>query len=459
MTTPQQAASPTWTEGVPAIDHHSHAGYVRPGQHVSGVDHYVLENAMGHVEGHVPHADYQAYMGLVERGDDDGAAALGDRLGIPALVAESREFQTTTVHAVALKEGCEALYGPVPDDRIDEVSRQARLDDPVGLYDRALLLSGTASVLTDIPEIDGEAWPHERYKPIARIDPYLFPFGHPAWTGRGTDAPRFRRIFFRVLQRQLELGGTTLPTTLEAYTEFVIASLERRRSEGFVGLKIASAYVRTLEFVRTDVETAREAWRTLGDGAARPFDGREAEADLDTAAHKALADHLAFVIAEWAVGANMPVQIHTGFGHTEPGLRISTANPLLLEGLLGDPALNTLQIILIHGGFPYSSNLTALAQMHGNVHLDFSWMPYLQHHTVTRVLEEWLELLPANRVMYGTDTGSPEMHLASTLRARATLDGVLDSGVRDRLWTPRQATWLAERVLHRNLCDVYGIDL
>nr|WP_227425747.1 amidohydrolase family protein [Pengzhenrongella sicca] len=447
-----------YTDGILAIDHHSHAGYVRPGQQVSGVGHYTLENSLGHVEGHVPHADYQDYMALVESGDDDGAAALGDRLGIPALIAQSELFQQTTVHAVALKEGCEALYGTVPAQSLDAISRQARIDDPVGLYDRALLLSGTSGVLTDIPEIDATAWPHERYKPIARIDPYLFPFGHPAWTGRGTDAPRFRRIFFRVLHRQLEIAGTELPATLEEYKEFVLASLERRKAEGFVGLKIASAYVRSLEFVRTDVETARRAWSTLRAEASRPFDGREAEAGLTPAAHKELADHLAFFVAEWAVAASLPMQIHTGFGHTEPGLTISTANPLLLEGLLGDPALNALQVILIHGGFPYSANLTALAQMNGNVHLDFSWMPYLHHHAVGRVLEEWLELLPANRVMFGTDTGSPEVHVASTLRARRALDGVLDSGVRDRLWTPSQATWLAERVLHRNLCDVYGID-
>nr|WP_246253729.1 amidohydrolase family protein [Isoptericola chiayiensis] len=398
-------------------------------------------------------------MSLHESGDETGAHRLAVELGIPDLIRESRTFQQTSVHAVALREGCEALYGPVPSDRIDEVSRHARQTDPAGLYDRALLLSGTSAVLTDIPEIDSEVWPHERYKPIARIDPYLYPFGHPRWEGRGTDAPRFRRIFWRILQRQLEIAGTSLPTTLSEYTDFVLSSLARRRDAGFVGLKIASAYVRSLDFVRTDHATAEAAWHTLRTGADQPFDGREGEADLEPAAHKALADHLAYAIAEWAVAAGLPMQIHTGFGHTEPGLRISTANPLLLEEFLGDPALNTLRVVLIHGGYPYSSNLAALAQMHGNVRLDFSWMPYLHHHAVVRVLEEWLELLPADRVLFGTDTGSPELHVSATARSRTALDRVLHAGVTDRLWTVGQATWLAERVLHRNLCDVYGIDL
>lgn len=438
----------TYTDAVPAIDHHSHAGYVRPGQHLEPVSAYELENAFGHIEGRVPHAEYQHWMSLVESGKQTEANSLGETLGVPALIAESRRFQETTVHAVALREGTEALYGRHDASTTDRLSLEARETDFVGLYDRALLLSNTASVLTDIPEIDADVWPHERYRPIARIDPYLFPFGHPEWTGRGTDAPRFRRIFGRVLARQLEIAGAALPMTLVEYVDFVTASLDRRRSEGFVGLKIASAYVRTLHFERTDRTTAEAAWRTLSSSAT-----------ISPAAHKALADHLAFLIMEWAVAHAMPVQIHTGFGHTEPGLRISTADPLLLEPLLGDPALNTLKVILIHGGFPYSSHLTALAQMHGNVHLDYSWMPYLQHHVMGRVLEEWLELLPANRVLYGTDTGSPELHVSSTQRARRSLDSVLEGGVRDGLWNMRQAGWLAERVMHQNLCDLYGIEL
>ncbi|MGO1560434.1 MAG: amidohydrolase family protein [Actinomycetaceae bacterium] len=451
----------TYSAGVPAIDHHSHAGYVRPGQHVRGIDAYELENAMGHVEGHVRHDDYQAWMALMESGRTEEAGDVGERLGIPTLIAESLALQDTTVHAAALREGCHALYGRRSRTELIEVSTESRTTDFPGLYDRALLLSDTAAVLTDIPEIDSTIWPHERYKPIARIDPYLFPFGHPTWTGRGTDTPRFRRIFASVLERQLEIAGTDIPASLGDYEAFVLNSLARRRSEGFVGLKIASAYVRTLRFEHVDSAVANAAWADLASATA---DAREegrvpAPSDIPLAAHKALADHLAFVIARWAADEGMPMQIHTGFGHTEPGLRISTADPLMLEEFIGDPALNTLKIILIHGGFPFSSHLTALAQMHGNVHLDFSWMPYLQHHTVSRVLEEWLELLPANRVMFGTDTGSPEIHVSSTRRARLALDRVLESGVSDRLWTSRQANLLAERVLHRNLCDVYGVQL
>ena len=438
----------TFTDGVPAIDHHSHAGYVRPGQEIEGLDGYEFEISLGHVEAHVPHADYQEFQRLRESGKVTEAQELGNRLGIPQLIAQSLEFQSTTVHAAVLREGVEAMYGRIDPATVGAVTTRARVDDFPGLYDRALRMSDTTSVLTDIPEIDPEQWPHERYKPIARIDPYLYPFGHPEWTSRGTDTPRFRRIFGRVLDRQLDLAGIEMPATLAEYKEFVIGSLVRRVRSGFVGLKIASAYVRPLAFLRTDVATAENAWSTLR-GTDR----------VEAAAHRALSDHLVFHVAEWAAREGIPLQIHTGFGHTEPGLRIATADPLLLEPFIADPALNNLKLILIHGGFPFSSHLSALAHAYGNVHLDFSWMPYLHHHLNIRLLHEWLELLPADRVMYGTDTGAPEVHVAATRRARSTLDHVLGKGVREGLWSLRQADWLAARVLHQNLCDVYGVSV
>ena len=115
-------------------------------------------------------------------------------------------------------------------------------------------------------------------------------------------------------------------------------------------------------------------------------------------------------------------------------------------------------MILIHGGYPYGSYLAAMSQARGNVFVDFSWMTYLQEHSLHRLLEEWLELLPANKVMFGTDTGSPEFHVSGTRRGRVALDSALSSGRASGLWSSRQAAWLAERVMHQNLRDVYGFE-
>lgn len=442
----------TWSDGVPAIDHHSHAGYVRPGEHIHGYDGYERENAMGHVEANLPHDVYGEYTRAVFEHDAVTLGRLETEWNITALIEQSVLFQSTTVHAASLAEGTVALFGDRSPADLAVASADGRRNDFLGLYDKALVLSDTEAVLTDIPAIDSSIWPHSRYKPIARIDPYLYPFGHPVFTERGADAPRFRRIFGSILADQLRLAGLEEPpATLDEYLDVVRASITRRRQEGFVGLKIASAYVRSLEFVRTPIGDARLAYTTLQTAA-------QTGSDLPRAQHKALADHIVYAIAEHAVQLDLPLQIHTGMGHSEPGLKLAGANPILLEQFLDTPALNRLRVILIHGGYPYGSYLAAMSQARGNVFVDFSWMTYLQEHSLHRLLEEWLELLPANKVMFGTDTGSPEFHVSGTRRGRVALDSALSSGRASGLWSARQAAWLAERVMHQNLRDVYGFE-
>jgi Predicted metal-dependent hydrolase of the TIM-barrel fold len=354
------------------------------------------------------------------------------------------------VYGIALAEGARALYGDLDHDESVRASRRERKRDFAALYGRALDLTGTAAVLTDIPVIDESQWPHERYKPIGRIDPYLYPFGHPAFHRRGSDSPRFRRVFGTILGDLLAaegLGGP--PPTFDEYLEFVRASVIGRQERGFVGLKIASAYVRSLRFIRRTREEAQAAYAQL----------RRDPAAVEGPAYTVLADYLVYLIAELAVERDLPMQIHTGMGHSEPGLLLTEADPRNLEPLLSDPALNRLRVILIHGGFPYTSVLSALAQTHGNVYVDYSWMPYLHHHALERMLQEWLELLPAHKVMFGTDTAQPEFQVSATVRGKSVLDRVLAAGTADRLWTHAQAEWLAGRVLNENLCRVYGLEL
>lgn len=440
----------SYTAGVPAIDHHSHAGYVRPGEELEGIDGLEREYAMGHVEANIPHDAFAAYIEARVRQDAKRLAQLEQTHGIPELISESVRFQATTVHGSSLLAGSRALYGDLNYTETVRVSRERRRDDFPGLYGQALDLSNTAAVLTDIPFIDGQQWSQATYKPIARIDPYLYPFGHPTFRRRGSDSPRFQRIFGVILSDLLETEGLdSAPTTLGEYLAFVRASIIRRQEEGFVGLKIASAYVRSLRFTRRATADAEAAYAQL----------RTDSGALESGAYETLADYLVFAIAELAVERQLPIQIHTGMGHSEPGLLLTGADPRNLESLFSDPALNRLRVILIHGGYPYTSYLAAISQAHGNVFVDFSWMPYLQHHTVERLLQEWLEVLPANKVLFGTDTGQPEFHVAATERARLLLDRALTAGVTDRLWTVGQAEWLAQRVLRDNLCDLYGLEL
>lgn len=437
------------TAGMPAIDHHSHAGYVRPGDHVRGIDGMELENGRGHVEANVPHEVYIAYIAAQVARDSETMSRLDREFGIDALFAESAHFQSTTVHAVSLREGAAMLHGDLPMDDLVRISREKKEKDFPGLWKQTLHLAGTPVVLTDLPYIDSTVWLPAHYKPIARLDPYTFPFGHPPFAGRGSDTPRFQRIFSTVLDMlRADAGLDELPESLADYVDFVKTSIARRQDSGFVGLKLAAAYVRSLGIEDVTVEDAARAYAAL-----RTSDS------VDPVAYRQLADYLVYEIAEFAMKRGLPIQVHTGIGHSEPGLRLADGNPLQLESFLANPRLNQLKVVLMHGGFPFSPYLTAFALSHGNVFVDFSMMAHLHVGMLHRLLEEWLETLPANKVMFGTDTTAPEHHIASSLRARSALDHVFSKGMADGLWTPRQVDWLAERVLSGNVSSVYNVSL
>lgn len=436
------------TGSVPAIDHHSHAAYVRPGEKLDTFDALETEIAAGYVESRIPAEAYQSFVAATRAGDRATASALAEAHGIPGLRDTARDLYRTTAFSRALGLGCDALYGATDRAAQLEAARD-RLDDYRSLYDDALSASNTRMVLTDVPSLDPAAWPAARYRQIARIDPYLFPFGHDPYRGRGYDAQRFAGILEEKLVEELAAAGRSTPHDgLDEYAAFVEWSLRTRVADGVVGFKIVSAYLRSLRFEPVDAATARDAYETLRRGEP---------GTPQPAARKALSDHLVGVIARLAVTLDVPVQIHSGIGHSEPGLRLANADPLLLEDFLNDPELNRLRVVLIHGGYPYSSSLGALAHSLGNVYLDYSWMPYLHSHLTARVLQEWLEFLPAHKVAYGTDTAHPEIHVGATMLAREALETVLQQGLSARIWSASQTSMLAERVLGANVAELYGL--
>lgn len=422
---------------ISAIDHHSHAS-ASPGRTVSELQEHF---ATAHVEANLPEGVYEEYVQARNAHDRETLDRLDDRYGVGRLLKESLGFRETTVFAHALRDGCSWLHG---ESEIEKV-KATRPHEETAVYERALALAGTPVVFTDVPYLDRRQWHPDHFRQVMRIDPYLYPFGHQPRSWRGTEFNRFASGFYAVLIQEFErLGRGGPPSTLPAYLEFVEASLDYRCAQGVVGLKLASAYVRSLEFDAPDKDAAKAEYSDLVMG--KPGDRRVLE------------NYLTHYIARYAISHGLPMQIHVGMGHPEPGMRIQYTDPLLLEKFIATPALATLRIVLLHGAYPFSSHAAALAQTYGNVYLDFSWMPYLHGRLLTRMLSEWLELLPANKVIYGSDTGAPEFHVSASLYARRALDAVLGEGQRLGQWSTRETEWLARRVLAQNAADVYRIE-
>jgi len=433
---------PDITAGIPAIDHHSHASMSR----FRTVEQIERNFATAHLESNVPPDVFNAFISARNRGDAATLNQLEADHRTETLLQEGLAFRSTTFFSRALKEGCRQLYGPADDwDALMRVAREWGARSPSFSYDQATKIANTPIVLTDIAFIDREIWNSERYRQIARIDPYLYPFHSGQAQGRGTEFQRFHGVFSAVLNSELKRYGLgDPPADFDAYLQFVDASLHRRMSEGAIGLKIVSAYVRSIDFGPATYADASEVYSALASGRV-----------MDRAP---LENYIVRRLAQYAADSRFPMQIHVGMGHPEPGMLVANSAPLKLESLLNTPSLNRLKVILLHGGYPFSSDVAALAQTYGNVYMDFSWMPYLHHFYLRTKLSEWLEILPANKVLYGSDTSAPEFHVSAASYARASLNHVLHDGYLRKVWDSSQVDWLARRILFENTAEVYRID-
>ena len=431
-------AVPDITAGMPAIDHHSHAS-MAPFRTVEQIE---RNYATAHLEASVAPEVFEAFIAARNRGDATALARLDAEHGTEALMREALAFRSTTFFSRALREGYRQLYGRADDA---ETPRAWAAKGPAFAYDQAVKTANTPVVLTDVPFLDRSTWNAEVYRQVARIDPYLYPFHPGKAAGRGTEFQRFHGVFASVLARELEhYGFERPPPDLDRYLQFVDASVERRLAEGAIGLKIVSAYVRSIDFDPASFDDAAAVYAALASGR--------------TVDRAPLENFMVRRLAQYAADRGIPMQVHVGMGHPEPGMRIANSAPLLLESFLDTPSLNRLKVILLHGGYPFGSHLAALAQTYGNVFIDFSWMPYLHHFYLREKLSEWLEILPANKLLYGSDTSAPEFHVVAASYTRDSLNHVLNDGHVRGVWDGRQVEWLAQRILYRNTADVYGID-
>jgi predicted TIM-barrel fold metal-dependent hydrolase len=434
---------PDITGGIPAIDHHSHASVSR----FRTVDQIEKHFATAHMEANVPAEVYDAFIAARNKGDDVTLARLEAEHGTNTLLEQGLLYRSTTFFATALREGCRRLYGAENNWGTQmQIAQEWGGRHPSYSYDKAADLANTPIILTDVPYLDRQVWNPQRYRQVIRVDAYLYPF-HPAETTlRGTEFQRFHGTFGNVLRAELKhYGMDAPPASFDAYLQFVDASIERRVQEGAVALKLASAYVRPINFDPAAQDDARAAYEAFATG--RPGD------------RSALENFLARRAAQYACDHGLPMQVHVGMGHPEPGMLIANSAPLLLESFLNTRSLNRLKITLLHGGYPFSSDCAALVQTYGNVFLDFSWMPYLHHFYLHQKLSEWMEILPANKLLFGTDTAAPEFHVAAAHYARDSLNVVLDQGYQRGVWSRRQTEWLAQRVLWENTAELYGLDL
>ena len=233
------------------------------------------------------------------------------------------------------------------------------------------------------------------------------------------------------------LGG--MPATHAAYLAFLDKVLDTFASRGGRSAKLMLAYHRPLRFEHVpDMEAsrlfARNPERLRGDGLRR------------------LQDNLAWHLLERCARRRLPLIIHTGYS-----IPTDFADPEHLLPLITSPRLAGLKFDLCHSGWPRHGPALLLARSYPQVFFNLCWTPVLSRSLGTRLLSEAIDMLPADKILLGTDTGTAEACLGAVRLLRAAVADVLEAKVAAGQFPDAAARRLACAVFLDNPLTFYEI--
>ncbi|MBL9168379.1 MAG: amidohydrolase family protein [Verrucomicrobiales bacterium] len=222
--------------------------------------------------------------------------------------------------------------------------------------------------------------------------------------------------------------------SLDDYIAMIRRILEDGKMKGAVCLKTTTAYERTLDFEKVSHERALRGWGKPR-GQSSPADG------------KAFQDYVMWQIVVMSAELDLPFQIHTGHA------RIQGSNPMLLVDLIA--ANPKTKFILFHGGYPWVGESGAIATRHKNVWLDSVWLPTISYTMAKRTYQEWLEVMPSNRILWGADAHHAEGIYGATEFTRRCLAEALAEKVERGELRLEHAEQIGVQILRENALELF----
>lgn len=235
--------------------------------------------------------------------------------------------------------------------------------------------------------------------------------------------------------------------TLDDYVKSVTNAFEAGMKKGMVAVKVNVAYKRSLYFEKVTAETARKVFRTL-------INGNE-DLILSQKDAKPLQDYIMYRILDLAKKYNMPVAFHTGI--QAGGMNIlANSDPTLLTNLFYE--YPDIKFVLFHGSYPFGGELTTLVRNFRNVHIDMNWTYSISPAYASRYLNEWLEAVPASKIMaFGGDQRCVENTYGNLVVARRVIADVLIEKVQMGYLSENEACRIARMILYDNPVEFYKL--
>ncbi|GMU93543.1 MAG: hypothetical protein AMXMBFR4_26010 [Candidatus Hydrogenedentota bacterium] len=223
--------------------------------------------------------------------------------------------------------------------------------------------------------------------------------------------------------------------TLDDYLAVLERMFENAKAAGAVCLKTTLAYERTLSFDDVPRERAEGVFGRVRD-------------QLTHEDVKAFEDFIMWRLVELSAKFDLPFQFHTGHA------RIQGSNPLLLADLI--QANPKTKFILFHGGYPWIGETGAIVTRHGShVWVDSCWLPTISYTMAKRAYQEWLEVMPSDRIMWGADYNHAEgIYGAAEFTRRCLADALSEKVDRGEL-REDDAVRIGRQILRENALTLF----
>ena len=229
--------------------------------------------------------------------------------------------------------------------------------------------------------------------------------------------------------------------SFDDYLNVLDQAFEAVVKAGVVAIKSGQAYGRKLFY---DSVAKSDAERLFSKGLNR----------VSSEERRIFEDFMMHAVCERCARHELPFQIHTGIQAGNYNT-ITNAKPTHLTNLFRK--FQDVQFDLFHGGYPYIQEAGILAKYFPNVHLDACWLAHISPAAYKRGLDEWLEIVPSNKIFaWGGDHGIIEHSYASLMLAKDLVSEVLAAKVVSGYFSKKVAILAAERIMGQNAIGVYG---
>ena len=346
-----------------------------------------------------------------------------------ALVAPYWANVRTTAYARSLLWAVRDLYGidDISESTYAEISKRVAEGNRPGVYDR--ILGEKAGIDVSICDIGpgGARLDPSRFRAVLRLDHFLVaPQGVAIAEGQ---------------------QGVTI-RTLADWEAALEQAFVKAREARFVGIKTGVAYERSLDFAPVDRAEAESLFNEAM--------GRRATAGrADWTRDQAFQDYMIGQIADLCAKYDLPLQVHTGFFY-DTWRNVAQTNPALLARFIIQH--KGTRFVLMHAGYPYGSELLAMAKNLPNVSIDMCWVYVISPSFASRFLHEAIETVPADKILgFGGDYQVPEGAYAHAMLCREVVARVLADKVTDGYWAEADALAFARAILRENAIRTFKL--